>query len=472
MSEKEKEKTSWKSIKTGFARTKHKILANFGAAETTVDSAVVAEKEKLFALFKLMKRLNKNVDKYEATLKEILIVQNEMSHDLLSLNEKDPATIAYSEALKALEAERIRIEQILEDYYHDPLRVYLSQFRDIRSRLEELDVRRLDMDRYFRDYSIKANKGKDATSLAKTENKHIKTKEAYQELSDELMKDMILLFDDRKEVFDPAFALFVKTNYEFFYNAAQSYQRASSYVENINEYDIINHGWVITPVEQSSASKNVRSSAVFTSPKEYSASSAGSSNNNGNTLSPSTRSRASTVSSSSPGSDRYSTPPQPYEPSPQTTYSSTTTTTTTTTNRYPSPYSRDDNFISSTPTAPPPSGPVSLNKQHSPPLNSQPSAGINQPPPQQVNLNKPRSSTMMTPGANVGRPLPVPMVKKPAAPQLKKAKALYDFDAMESTELGFRTGDILTLYKQNGDWYEAELNGSKGLVPTNYLEML
>ncbi|KAF2071933.1 hypothetical protein CYY_006748 [Polysphondylium violaceum] len=483
MSKDEKEKTSWKSIKTGFARTKHKILANFGAAETTVDSKIVAEKEKLFALFKLMKRLNKNVDKYEATLKEILIVQNEMSHDLLSLNEKDPATIAYSEALKALEAERIRIEQILEDYYHDPFRLYLSQFRDIRSRLEELDLRRLDMDRYFRDYSIKANKGKDATSLAKTENKHIKTKEAYEELSEELMNDMILLFDDRKELFDPAFALFIKTNAEFFYNASQNYQRASSYVDNINENDVVMHAWVITPVEQSAASKNVRSSAVFTSPKEYSASSAGSS-----TTSSPQRNRASTISTTSPTSDRYSTPPQPYDPSPPPpAYSSTTTTTTTTINRYPSPVSRDDSY---TPPPqpygqPPPqqynqqaSAPISLNKQSSPPLNSQPRAGINNPQP--VNLNKPRSATM-TPGgqspqggvsSNVGRPLPVPMMKKPAAPQGKKARALYDFEAMESTELSFKTGDTLTLFKQNGDWYDADLNGKKGLVPANYLEML
>ncbi|KAN0038867.1 hypothetical protein ACTA71_001059 [Dictyostelium dimigraforme] len=471
-----KEKTSWGSIKTNFARTKHKVLASFGAAETTVDSKIVAEKEKLFTLFKLMKRLNKNVDKYEATLKEINILQNEISHDLLALNENDPAIKTYQEVSTSLEQERIRIEEILENYYHDPLRVYLSQFRDIRSRLEELDLRRLDMDRYYRDYNIKANKGKDASSLQKTENKHTKTKEAYQELSDEIMRDMYALFDDRKLAFDPAFACFINRNNEYFARAAAEYQNALGCVQHINELEASTHPQAITPIDSSSMSRNVRSSSVFTSPKEFSS--------NGSTPTQTTqRPRASTIAATPSPSSSSS-----YDSSP---YQTTTTTTNSSVNlskpSYGAPSQQQPAFTSPPQQYSPPhqqqhdevpySSPHVQQQQqqqpsinlHKSPVNTSPvhgpvNSGSGRPlptpsPTSNISLNKPRSTTMAS-----GRPLPMPA----PAPTTKRVQALYDFQGQDSTELSFRKGDMITVFKQNGEWYEAELNGVKGLVPCNH----
>lgn len=75
-------------------------------------------------------------------------------------------------------------------------------------------------------------------------------------------------------------------------------------------------------------------------------------------------------------------------------------------------------------------------------------------------LPQPRTST---------RPLP----SKPgrATPALR-ARALYDFTASDSTELGFNEGDVLNILERNGDWWQAELNGRRGQVPSNYLEMI
>eukprot|EP01132_Coremiostelium_polycephalum_P007665 gene7665-9430_t len=53
------------------------------------------------------------------------------------------------------------------------------------------------------------------------------------------------------------------------------------------------------------------------------------------------------------------------------------------------------------------------------------------------------------------------------------AKALYDFDAESSMELSFKEGDTLTVIDQStGDWWDAELRGKKGKVPSNYLQIL
>lgn len=49
-------------------------------------------------------------------------------------------------------------------------------------------------------------------------------------------------------------------------------------------------------------------------------------------------------------------------------------------------------------------------------------------------------------------------------------RALYDFDAVEHDELGFRTGDILeVLDSSNPSWWKGRLRGELGLFPANYV---
>ncbi|EFA83659.1 hypothetical protein PPL_02725 [Heterostelium album PN500] len=497
----EKGADTWKSFKTGFARAKHRVLAKVGAAETTVDTKIQVESEKLFTLFKLMKRLNKNVEKYQEIIKNISILQNEMAHDILSFDEKDPNNLAYQESMRELERQRVVMEEFIETYYHDPLRQYLAQFREIRERLEELDLRRLDMDRYFRDYSIKANKGKDATSLAKTESKHQKTKEGYQTLSDELMRDMPMLYNDRQTVFDPAFAALINRSAEFFNGTHAAYGRSLHSVQSINEYDVINHPWVITATELSSISTNVRSSAVFTTKIDS------------NYSPPTSRSRASTIATTTPTNNsannnehnaygdhyheapppvtlnKYEQPSAPYQPQP--TYT-TTTTTTSYTQSYSPPASQQHQYQS-----PPPQQQMhnlNLNgaNNHTANLSKSPSPKFSpqttqQPSGMTVIKPAPGSSTYGTvafsgsnPGGagstggapranpNAGRALPKPAGIVPPSKALPTAEAIYDFAGQDQTELSFKKGDIISLHSTTGDWLDGELHGRKGLIPFNY----
>ncbi|XP_075570626.1 GRB2-related adapter protein 2 isoform X2 [Pelecanus crispus] len=49
-------------------------------------------------------------------------------------------------------------------------------------------------------------------------------------------------------------------------------------------------------------------------------------------------------------------------------------------------------------------------------------------------------------------------------------RALYDFDAVEHDELGFRSGDILeVLDSSNPSWWKGRLRGELGLFPANYV---
>jgi len=53
-----------------------------------------------------------------------------------------------------------------------------------------------------------------------------------------------------------------------------------------------------------------------------------------------------------------------------------------------------------------------------------------------------------------------------------RAKGVYNFDAADETELSFKYDDIILIWKQHGDWWEGELNGRRGLIPANYVEMI
>jgi len=68
------------------------------------------------------------------------------------------------------------------------------------------------------------------------------------------------------------------------------------------------------------------------------------------------------------------------------------------------------------------------------------------------------------------RPSPVPSPTKLAQPM---AQALYDFEPENSTELGFKEGDMINLKeKLDENWFEGTFQGKTGLFPVNYVTVL
>uniref|UniRef100_K7FTL2 GRB2 related adaptor protein 2 n=1 Tax=Pelodiscus sinensis TaxID=13735 RepID=K7FTL2_PELSI len=68
------------------------------------------------------------------------------------------------------------------------------------------------------------------------------------------------------------------------------------------------------------------------------------------------------------------------------------------------------------------------------------------------------------------------MYRRPTQPSLQQpqqilwAQALYDFEALECDELGFRSGDIVeVLDNSNPSWWKGRLHGKLGLFPANYV---
>jgi len=55
--------------------------------------------------------------------------------------------------------------------------------------------------------------------------------------------------------------------------------------------------------------------------------------------------------------------------------------------------------------------------------------------------------------------------------ELKKATALYDYDATEKIELSIKEGDIISVIKEDpSGWWKGELNGKVGVFPKNFVD--
>eukprot|EP00727_Mastigamoeba_balamuthi_P008020 m51a1_g3839 hypothetical protein (231) ;mRNA; f:351100-351875 len=65
-----------------------------------------------------------------------------------------------------------------------------------------------------------------------------------------------------------------------------------------------------------------------------------------------------------------------------------------------------------------------------------------------------------------------PKAAPPPAREEKRARALYDFNAEQDGDLGFRKGDIIVITKEDGAWWNGELNGHAGAFPSNYVQLI
>jgi len=60
----------------------------------------------------------------------------------------------------------------------------------------------------------------------------------------------------------------------------------------------------------------------------------------------------------------------------------------------------------------------------------------------------------------------------PSKSNVKKAKALYDYQASDDTEISFDVGDVVIIHKvDDSGWWEGEFGGKKGMFPGNYVEL-
>ena len=54
---------------------------------------------------------------------------------------------------------------------------------------------------------------------------------------------------------------------------------------------------------------------------------------------------------------------------------------------------------------------------------------------------------------------------------LVKVVAIFDFEAQEPTDLGFRKGEEIEVLKKEGDWWSGRIGSRVGTFPFNYVKV-
>jgi hypothetical protein len=76
------------------------------------------------------------------------------------------------------------------------------------------------------------------------------------------------------------------------------------------------------------------------------------------------------------------------------------------------------------------------------------------------------------PATTPAKPAPA-LPSQPSQPsQQVRAIGLFDFNAQDDTELGFKANDVITILDQSGEWWKGELHGKVGLLPSNYVKVI
>jgi len=72
-----------------------------------------------------------------------------------------------------------------------------------------------------------------------------------------------------------------------------------------------------------------------------------------------------------------------------------------------------------------------------------------------------------------GHSFPTPLPRPFTSSSAPSCKALYDFDAENSTELSFKEGDTIYLKSRvDENWFEGTVNGRSGFFPVSYVTVV
>ncbi|CTQ86680.1 SH3 domain-containing protein [Caenorhabditis elegans] len=88
----------------------------------------------------------------------------------------------------------------------------------------------------------------------------------------------------------------------------------------------------------------------------------------------------------------------------------------------------------------------------------------------------PSKASAGAPGAAAGAqydvvPSDVTLQASETAPQQQLYTVIYDFEAVETTDLALHVGDTILVLEKNDEWWKGRCNGREGIFPANYVEI-
>lgn len=498
-------------LKKTYERTKFSVMSKVGKNQNTKDAVFKQEKEKFDERHKMMTQLERSVDKYLKSMHDFCDAHNVLTEQIYQVYEGHctlyQACVVNQRVTSGLDNARITVEETLREKVLAPLSDHVSQYTQLSKRLSERQRRLVDMDRYNveltsaeKKFAADPNNPKLITAKQKAEQMSF----AYHDLNEELISDMTKLVDDRFVFFDPLFATIIDAQLSYFRQAGQLMGELEPLLRNVDRTAAFRHPKVITPDEESAYRRPIAS--YIEDPHTAPGGAPGGPGGPGGYGAPGPGGPGAPyggpgVPPGGPGG--YGAPGGPGPqggyggPGPQGGYGG------------PGPQGGYG--------GPGPQGgyggPGPQGGYGGPPGGPGPQGGYGGPGPQGgyggpagPGARGPGGPPGAVPQGSYGAPAPggpgpyggpagpgpapggVPSGGFRAAPAIPgqgppsrpapqahagpRCRGKYPFDAQDDTELSFRPGDILNIINQSGDWWEAELNGRRGLIPAPYVEMI
>eukprot|EP01097_Dermamoeba_algensis_P002176 TRINITY_DN186_c0_g1_i1.p1 TRINITY_DN186_c0_g1~~TRINITY_DN186_c0_g1_i1.p1 ORF type:complete len:399 (-),score=105.13 TRINITY_DN186_c0_g1_i1:106-1302(-) len=398
--------------------------------------------------------------------------------------------------MNGLDACRQVFDELWKEDFLVPLSAYMAFFKEASNRVKERERRRLDMDRYREDVRELSEKQKEPGKIQQAKEKHYQQIEAYKDVNAELIRDLPRLVADVPIFLEPIVGTVVHGFNNYYLSCSSVISQIAPKMAPKGAVEAHLQADLLTHKDVSAAYKPISSYLPAAQAR----------------MAEKQAQIASIQAQQQPGGAHYYNPadelygaPPPGQAPPG--YGAAVTP-----GYPPAPASHSPATYHSTsalPPAPAPAPAPGYSSYGHPAAVATPPSHYAHPAPVVSpgyggHLNhsgsniptgvpaaaKPAAYRPKTaaPTGGAGRALPGVARGAPKAPGAPgapgaapgggvsprgvKARALYSFAATDAGELGFNVGDILTIHQQSGQWWTAELNGKRGSIPFNYVELI
>jgi hypothetical protein len=207
------------TVRSGIGRTRHKLLAATGRAEETVDLEYRYLEDAFEEQRELLDELKSDASNYLKAANEFAVLQRKLADEILELYE--PSASMYNAGLQyqtgAIEIEK-HMKAVATKWHDDfvqPLEEYFAQYEELSKRIDLRETRRVDMDRFFREYVLSLEKPSHDVRLAVAKKQTYEdARDAYVALNTELIGDMQKLAADRAKFLTSLFAQMINAQAE------------------------------------------------------------------------------------------------------------------------------------------------------------------------------------------------------------------------------------------------------------------
>mmetsp|Transcript_18534 Transcript_18534/g.20608 ORF Transcript_18534/g.20608 Transcript_18534/m.20608 type:complete len:413 (-) Transcript_18534:55-1293(-) len=411
---------AFKKFKHGLSKAKDATVHAFHRGPQGKDEEFNIQYRLYKNHYEALKKLDKHITAYSSAVQHMLDAQKQIAEDLNAMFAEDPEQIhirqfvsQYFEATSAMsDAKRDVLDETNKTEIQDPINHYLMQFREIGDRCKERNKRYMDKHKLENDLAKYRAKGD--PRIAGTERKLEGVAQSYEDVNQEIIKDIPILYNDRGVFLEPVLALFVDGQVEFSKVLQEHMLRLQQACSSIDKQRIHSHPPVITPRENSAVTKVYTTGPGQVDDNPFANQSVALPTHGTDQPAGSPYSRAAPTPQPQGGGNPYSRASP--VPTPQATYGAPA-----------------------------------------------PQPGYSAPAPQPQGTGNPYGRAVPPP-RNAGPP--------PRSAGLGTATALWDFAGVDATELSFKAGDKITVLEKMGpEWWRGELRGAQGLFPANYVKM-